>query len=285
MSWIRVAEGVHQRRYQPVDVSVIAIVGPRGIVVVDTRNDPAEGREIVADIAAEFAAPIVGVVNTHAHYDHTFGNQAFPDAPIFGHERIAAHFAAFEAPRLALVQADASRESDKNWSEVVLTPPTAPISTETVIAPGGRDIVLLPLAPGHTDTDLAIQVPDAGVWLLGDVIEESGPPMFGSGSYPLAWGEVLAALASRIRPGDIVVPGHGEVVDRDFVVAQADALRRVAAHLRTAHAAGRSIDEALADRALPWPDDFLRSAFERGYAQLDAAQLGSEPLDARTGDG
>ncbi|NQX10820.1 MBL fold metallo-hydrolase [Microbacteriaceae bacterium VKM Ac-2855] len=269
-TWIRVADGVWQRRYQPVDVSVVAIEGPTGVVIVDTRNNGAEGAEIKADAAAVFEGPVVAAINTHAHYDHTFGNRAFSEVPIFGHHRVPAHFAAFEAPRLARVQADPTLEPDQRWADVELTPPTVLVRQETAIAPGGRRIVLLPLPPGHTDTDLAILVPDARVWLLGDVIEESGPPMFGSGSHPLEWPQVLDALLERIEPGDAIVPGHGTVVDREFVRRQADSLRAVAAAIRAAYDAGQSIDDAVGGHGLPWPDAFLRSAFADGFAQLGA---------------
>lgn len=270
MSWIEVAPGVHHRRYDPVDVSVGVILGPQGAVVIDTRNNPREGREILDDVATSFGEPVRAVINTHADYDHTFGNAAFAGLPIFGHVRTAAHFDAYEAPRLAAVQADPDREPDKDWADVVLAPPTHLTAAEAAIAPGGREIRLIPLPPGHTDTDLAVLVPDAGVWFLGDVVEESGPPMFGSGSYPLAWPEVLAGLLIRIRTGDVVIPGHGAEVDRDFVARQALALGDVAAHIRLAHAAGASIEDALDGHGLPWPDALLRSALERGFAQLDA---------------
>jgi glyoxylase-like metal-dependent hydrolase (beta-lactamase superfamily II) len=36
------------------------------------------------------------------------------------------------------------------------------------------------LGRGHTDNDLLVHVPDASAWLVGDVLEESGPPMYGS---------------------------------------------------------------------------------------------------------
>jgi glyoxylase-like metal-dependent hydrolase (beta-lactamase superfamily II) len=270
MNWIRVGEGVYQRRYQPVDVSVGVIVGPDGIVVVDTRNNPREGREIRADIGAEFGAPVRAVINTHAHYDHTFGNAAFAGLPIFGHVRTAAHYDEHEARRLARVQADPALEPDKDWTDVVLTPPTALVDAEVTIAPGGREIRLIPLPPGHTDTDLAVLVPDARVWFLGDVIEESGPPMFGSGSFPLDWPSVLDSLLRSIRTGDVVIPGHGAAVDRSFVVRQAEALRDVATHIRSAHSFGASVEKALDGHGLPWPSPFLRSALERGFAQLDA---------------
>ncbi|GAA2235449.1 MBL fold metallo-hydrolase [Herbiconiux moechotypicola] len=274
--WDEVGAGVFHRRYQPVDVSVVAVVGPSGVTVVDTRKNPAEAREIVDDVDAAFGLPVVAAVNTHAHYDHTFGNQVFVGlgVPVYGHAGIAAHFERFEGPRLAAVQADAQREPDKDWGEVVLTVPTVVVpgvaGGAMRIAPGGRPIDLVPLPPGHTDTDLAVHVPDAGVWALGDVIEQSGPPMFGSGSYPLGWGGALRALAPRIRSDEVIVPGHGEPVDLGFLMRQAERFDEVARMIVRAWETRTAVDEVQLPGGLleVWPDWMLRSALRAGFAQL-----------------
>ncbi|WP_440708037.1 MBL fold metallo-hydrolase [Herbiconiux sp. YIM B11900] len=271
VGWREVAAGVFQRRYEPVDVSVVAIVGPEGVVIVDTRNNPREGEGILRD-SEVFGVPVVAAVNTHAHYDHSFGNQAFAarGIPIHGHAGIAEHYERFEGPRLAAVQADPSREPDKDWGEVRLTPPDVPVGAVSRIAPGGRAIELIPLPPGHTDTDLAVRVPDAAVWLLGDVIEQSGAPMFGSGSYPLRWGAALRGLGERIGPDDVIVPGHGEVVDRAFVLEQARLLEEIAAMVRRAGVAGTPVDDVLPpdELAAYWPDWMLRSALRAVLSPL-----------------
>ena len=269
---MRVASGVFHRRYEPLDLSVGVIVGSTGITVVDTGGSPAEAKEILRDVAEDFALPIVAAVNTHAHYDHTFGNQVFAaqDIPIYGHQLIPRHFAQHEAPRLHKVQQQPESEPDKAWADVELTPPTVLVSSALRIDPGGREVELRPVPSGHTDTDLAILVPDARAWFLGDIVEESGPPMFGSGCYPLDWPDALEALLRRILPGDTVVPGHGSVIDRDFIVEQASRLRAVATEIRALHHADASLDDAPFSQTLQeyWPEDLLRSALTAGYRQL-----------------
>jgi glyoxylase-like metal-dependent hydrolase (beta-lactamase superfamily II) len=272
--WTEIATGVHQRRYEPLDVSVVVIDGKDGLLLVDTRCDPDEADELIAEVTIRFPSPIRWVVNTHAHFDHSFGNQRFGpaselDLPIYGHRNIRRHYADYEAPRLMSYLADPSGEPDRSWRDVVLTPPTHEVSERTSIDIGGRVVELIPLAPGHTDTDIALLVPDARLWILGDIIEESGPPMYGSGSFPLGWPEVLAELLDQMRPFDIVIPGHGRVVDRGFVAAQADALRLVADRIRNAEARNLTTAEAL-DEHDDWPIPVagLVTAFDRGLQQL-----------------
>ncbi|MFL4473782.1 MBL fold metallo-hydrolase [Paeniglutamicibacter sp. MACA_103] len=271
MAWDEVAADVFVKRYEAGDVNVVAILGPKGVTVIDTRGSPAEAREIVGDVAKRFGTPIVGAVNTHAHYDHSFGNSVFVDlgVPVIGHHRIPDHYAAFEGPRLRAWQADPAREPDKQWDHVVLTQPTVLIQRSTTLTASGRNIELIPISRGHTDTDLIVYVPDAGVWALGDAIEESGPPMFGSGCWPIEWPAALDEVLLRMQPNDVVVPGHGRLVDREFVTRQAIALHAVEDAIKSAHAAGAGIEEALDTVQLPWPKWMLRSAFEQGFSQLD----------------
>ena len=209
--WKQVAQRVFQRRYDPLDITVGAVLGEHGLTVIDTRNNACEAQEIIDDVSARFDLPIVAVINTHAHYDHTFGNQLFAQhsIPIYGHHLIPSHFEEYEKPRLEKVQRSPEAEPEMDWDGVVLTPPTHLLAQPCTLNLGGREVELIPLDAGHTDTELAIHIPDANTWFLGDIIEQSGPPMFGSGAYPLDWPIVLESLLERIQPGDIIVPGHG----------------------------------------------------------------------------
>jgi glyoxylase-like metal-dependent hydrolase (beta-lactamase superfamily II) len=101
----------------------------------------------------------------------------------------------------------------------VITPPTHLVRTRQQYRPGARRLELIPLSPGHTDTDLVVHVADADT-VVGDLIEASGPPMFGSGCYPLEFPGSLRGLLSEIGPADTIIPGHGPLVDRSFAIAQ-----------------------------------------------------------------
>ncbi|MEP7764654.1 MBL fold metallo-hydrolase [Sanguibacter sp. 25GB23B1] len=269
--WSEVADGVLQRRYEPLDVSVCLVVGADELLLVDTRCNPREGAEIRRDVVEVSPLPLRHVVNTHAHYDHTFGNQAFATtARIYGHHRIPAHFEEHEGPRLDAWRADPAAQPHHAWHDVELVAPQVLVHDPVTVDLGGRAVHLLPLGPGHTDTDLVVHVPDASTWIVGDVVEESGPPMYGSGSHPFGWPGVLDDLAARIGPTDVVVPGHGAVVDRAFVLAQAATLGAVATGLRDGILAGTAHDEIVRLLCVTtgYPPEIIGPAVTRGACQL-----------------
>ena len=177
---------------------------------------PAPCGHALVTAAGGRSPPASGVAT---HFDHTFGNQVFTGVPIYGHQRVPAHLAAYEAPMLAEWLAR-GEEPVEEWAEVEITPPTVLVGQELRIVVGDRFVDLLHLGRGHTDNDIVLHVPDASAWIVGDLVEESGPPMYGSGCFPLEWPGTSAALANRLGQADVVVPGHGKPVTRPFVEAQ-----------------------------------------------------------------
>ena len=99
---------------------------------------------------------------------------------------------------------------------MVITPPTDLIVARHLMNLGDRFVTLLHLGRGHTDNDLLVHVPDAAAWLLGDVIEESGPPMYGPECFPLEWPLTVARLLTLLGGDDVLVPGHGGPVGPSF---------------------------------------------------------------------
>jgi glyoxylase-like metal-dependent hydrolase (beta-lactamase superfamily II) len=274
MGWDEVADGVFQRRYNPLDVSVCVIRGADGLAVVDTRSSPQQADVIRADLRELGSQPVRWVINTHAHYDHSFGNQRFGRAsdlnvPIYGHVRVPAHLDRYERHMLADWIAR-GEEPVEEWREVVITPPTELVGDRYVLDLGDRAVELLHLGRGHTDNDLLLRIPDAAVWLAGDVIEESGPPCYGSGCFPFDWPQTVTRLLGLTDDGDVLVPGHGAPVDPAFVRAQQGQLAAVADLIRELHASGVPAGQAAVAGGDQWPLPVagLAPAIEAGYAQL-----------------
>jgi glyoxylase-like metal-dependent hydrolase (beta-lactamase superfamily II) len=215
---------------------------------------------------------VVAVVNTHAHFDHSFGNQRFPGIPIYGHVRVPPHLDRYERPMLADCVAR-GEEPVAEWAAVEITPPTVLVGDEYRLEVGGRIVDLLHLGRGHTDNDIVLHLPDASAWLVGDLVEESGPPMYGSGCFPLEWPGTCAELADRLGTADAVVPGHGRPVDRTFVAGQQGDLAAVAALITELHAEGVPVERVVEAGRGRWalPPEGLDPAVAAAYDTLEGA--------------
>lgn len=263
MPWDEVGPGVFRRRYASFDLNVAAVVASDGVLVVDTRASPREAQELLDDLRHLSRRPARWVVNTHWHVDHTLGNALFPLAEIWGHPSVPA----------MLAQRGAAAAVELVGAESEGAEPVAPsrfVATSHWLDLGDRGVELRHLGRAHTDGDVVVVVPEAGVVLAGDLVEQSGPPAYGDDSYPLEWPATLARVGELLGAGSAVVPGHGDVVDRKFVCAQLEGLEAVARALRELHGAGIPLAEALEagrDR-WPWPASTLVHAVERGYRQL-----------------
>ncbi|WP_441251260.1 MBL fold metallo-hydrolase [Kitasatospora sp. McL0602] len=245
MGWIEVADGVFRRRYEPCDVTVGVVAGEGGLLLVDTRCGLAEAREVRAQLRELSSAPVRWVVNTHVHFDHVWGNAEFaaprqlPAAEIWAHRAaVAAMRAAADDPRAAEFRAYLAGRGPE-WAariaELVEVAPDREVEREhTLDLGGGRVVQLRHLGRGHTDGDLVVRVPDAGVVFVGDLVEESGPPAFGADCFPGEWATTLDALVAFAGPGAVFVPGHGEPVGESFVRGQAAHIRALVLEGRVA---------------------------------------------------
>lgn len=267
-TWRELAPGVYVRRHHELELNCGLVLGQTRALVIDTRSTTDRGHELAASVREVTPLEQV-VVNTHAHYDHCFGNAAFRDSQIYAHvgaaddlrttaehqrEQVVAHLRT-DRPELAQTYLD---------TEVVL--PFYLVEEDTEIDLGGRTVHLLYGGRAHTDHDLAVAVPDAGVVFWGDLVEQGADPAM-EDAFPLEWGQTLMQL--RLHPqaheADIAVPGHGDVVDAAFVDEQQAVLSRLAGTLADELGHGlRDIDALVARcRGLGLTETTLRDAAMR----------------------
>lgn len=265
-SWRQVAPGVHVRRHEELNLNCGLVEGDERALLIDTRSYHEHGIELLEAVRAVTDKELV-VVNTHAHYDHCFGNSAFRDSQIYAHagavddllrtgehqrEQIAAHMRGSE-------REDEARLVEE--TEIVL--PFYLVEEDTRLDLGGRVVELLWSGRGHTDHDLVVAVPDAQVVFAGDLVEEGADPMM-EDAFPLEWASTLRTLLGKPSAElcDTWVPGHGDVVDRAFVEQQTDQLGQLAERFAEVLEAGAPGVDALlgACRGLGLEDQTVRDA-------------------------
>jgi glyoxylase-like metal-dependent hydrolase (beta-lactamase superfamily II) len=230
--WIEVAEGVHARRYEELDLTVGLVVGAERCLVVDTRGDVDQGTELAAAVREITPLPWA-VVYTHAHFDHAWGTEAFLPCEIWAHERCAAELTEDPGAARATWQEHYRKEGKPEIADAIgrttITPPDHTFTGRVELDLGGRTAVLLHPGAAHTDHDVVVHVPDAAVVFAGDVVEnaEAGFSAFSFSSETdlTAWPDALDAILA-LDPR-VVVPGHGDPVDAGFVRYHRDGLHEL----------------------------------------------------------
>ena len=257
MPWQEVGDRVYRRRYRSFDLNVGAVVGDDQVLVIDTRGWRAQAEELRRDLRLLSPFPWRQIVNTHAHFDHCFGNGLFGEAAIWGHERCAENLRTRGEEQRANMIAGMPDVAD-DLAEVEIVPPDNLVSERATLLVGGREVELRYLGRGHTDNDLVVLVPDAGVVFAGDIVEEGAPPSYGD-AWPLEWPVTVDRLLA-IAPAT-VVPGHGDVVDLAFVRRQLGEMAEMAELCRQV-GRGELAPEAAIGRA-PFAEREARLALER----------------------
>ena len=165
--------------------------------------------EILPALAQQGGFEVVGLLATHADWDHLLGRLAFPEAPLGAAETTAA--------RLANEPGAAQREL-RAFDEQLYIERPRPLSlpgAQQLPVPGkvelgDRELELHP-ADGHTVDGMAIWIPWASVLVCGDYLSPVEIPVVeGSASAYLA---TLDRLEPLVEAAAHVVPGHGPPID------------------------------------------------------------------------
>lgn len=269
-AWSEVGAGCFVRRYEPFDVSCGVVGGGEGLLVVDTRLSTAQGRKLVDDVRALSPLPVLAVLNTHLHFDHTYGNgalrAAWPGAPLVAHETVPADLLADEPRIKGRYAADRDDPIRDEVLGTTVVPPDTVFSSVWSVDLGDRHVEAVHAGRGHTAGDVVVHVPDADVVYAGDLVEESGPPAYGADSYPLEWPQTLELLIGLLSGSSAVVPGHGAAVGKEFVLGQRADLADVAGQVQDLVRSAVPVTEALARGSWPYPAERLADAVRRGYA-------------------
>ena len=135
---IELESGVYARLHEGLTNAGI-IVGDEGVLVIDSLRVPSFARDLISDVRHITDKPIQYLVDTHSHWDHSWGNEEFPEATIIGHENCYNEMVDVEWNRQWLEQIMSSGDP---WSEeaglVTITPPNLTFETSMRLYFGGQ---------------------------------------------------------------------------------------------------------------------------------------------------
>ncbi|MGW1140508.1 MBL fold metallo-hydrolase [Streptomyces zhihengii] len=219
--WERLADGVGRRRLPTWDATVGLVAGEDAVLLWDTGSTIREGAAIRAEVQGLLGRRVTHVALSHPHFDHVLGTAVFAGAEVYGALgldgllRREGDALRQDAVRHGVAPGEAAEAAD------VLVVPHHAVTGECTIDLGGRQAVLADAGPGHTGHDLALLVPGTpDVVFCGDLVEESGEPQAGPDAIGARWPAALDRLLALGGPDARYVPGHGAVVDAEFVRRQ-----------------------------------------------------------------
>jgi cyclase len=181
-----------------VGIASYAVVDGHQALVYDTHVSVAHGRRIRADLEARAARDIT-VVLSHWHLDHVAGTGAFADCVLIANIRTAAHLGA----RRAGIEAGA----DKGPPAIrPLILPSQVFDSQMSLTVGNRVVELIG-ANIHSDDATVIWLPDAGLLLAGDTLEDPATYVCEPQDFAVHLTDLdrLAALNPRA-----ILPNHGD---------------------------------------------------------------------------
>lgn len=222
--WMEVGQDNYVLTTEGSHLNTGLIVGSERAMVIDTGCGPRHGREILAAVREKTHLPLV-VVNTHAHYDHFFGNAVFADAGVtefWAHEQCARQIDERGDLQRREVTTVEPEMADSVGDAVELVVPNAIVRDQPVLVNlGNTSATLFYLGRGHTDGDLLVG--SATALFVGDLVEHGTYPSF-EDSYPKEWADALRHISALRHRYSFLVPGHGEPCTDQFVKTMANTL-------------------------------------------------------------
>lgn len=185
--------------------AVVALSARDGIVVVDTTMQAGIDKELRRVIAREFGREdFKYLINTHEHWDHTFGNQVYADCEIIAHaycpegmqsiyedqlQFMVAHINDWAAQlETELKAVEAGTEEAKKLEEQLksaritlrdlgsdfkLTLPTKTFTDQMRLDLGDMTLELYYAGGVHSPSDIFIFIPEERLLLTGDVMADA----------------------------------------------------------------------------------------------------------------
>ena len=249
--------------------NILVSIGENGVLLVDDQMP--EAKNVILRAIRKLGGRSVDyVINTHWHFDHAEGNNAFGPS--------GAQIIAQENSRYMMLN-----PQPINLSFVVY--PQQPYPLEAVpeityknsmnLHLNGDRIELYHFGHAHTTGDSAVYLRDSNVLHMGDVFNMSGPPFIDADNGGSIDGiiQFCEEVLKVVNDETIVVPGHGPISTTQDIQTYIDMLIVVRDRIRSQIDEGKNLEEIMAsDPSKEWRDKFGEGPFIQGV--VDRAYAG-----------
>jgi cyclase len=262
---IELANGVYARLHEGLTNAGI-IIGDDGVMLIDSLRVPSFARDLIADVKKLTDKPIRYVVDTHSHWDHSWGNEEFPNSTLVGHANCRREML---DPDITVAWRDKVIASGDPWSEeaksVQITPPALTFEDTLHLEFAGRPIDMHWLGRAHTSGDIFINLPDDGLLFTGDVAQDGGVPYMMDG-YLKDWvgtdSRLVGIECERFMAGHGPIGSPAAISEaRDFIVTLVSGVEAAIADGQDSATAESAINTSLSERFGGW----------RGFERVEAS--------------
>jgi cyclase len=241
--------------------NAVFLVTDDGVLLIDTRTHPREGRDLLERIRKVTDKPVKWVINSHFHGDHHMGNSVFKDlGATFVAQEETARIMQRVQPKEMARRVEGFRSRGYDPADVKLVLPDVTFDSKMTIRLGGREVRLFYLGPGQQAGDTFVQFPHARLLFTpGAFAKHSMPNMLFTPSVD-NWIKLLDQVA--VMDVDAILPAHGDIATRADVKELAAMLADENATVKDAVNRGVSLDQATTTLTFPQYKDW------RNYARL-----------------
>lgn len=286
------------------------VVLEHSVIVFDTHFTPEAGQALLNAIRSVTLKPVRYVVNSHAHADHTHGNQVFPDAQLISSTPARRDVLEEDLPSLNRTISVAQAQIDKiqhemakekepsqlqrmrelirtrdeyirTMSRLKIAAPFMTLDDRLRIQEGNQEIRLLCLGKGHTEGDVVMLLPAQRIAFVGDLFFNEAIPNVQDASI-LTWMKTLEEVLKL--DADKFVPGHGGVGGRRDIQNFLSYFETLQSLVKVYVDRGDSVEQATRDITVPAKfstyrfQNFFPSNVQKMYAELKALQIGVVPV-------
>ncbi len=212
-------------------------VTEKGVVLVDTKL-PGWGQPILDRIKTVTNKPVITIINTHTHGDHTGSNEFFGTAVT-----IVAH----ENTRANMVKMDEFKGDKSKFL------PAKTYKDKLSIGSGRDQVDLHYFGIGHTNGDTFVVFPAIRTLHTGDMFAWKALPYIdtSNGGSVVAHAQTLANVVGTLKNVDTVITGHTPVLTWSDLREYADFNGDFVTWARGQMKAGKTVDQAAAEYTVP----------------------------------
>lgn len=221
--------------------NAVFLVGPTGVLVVDTGFDAREAYKLLAAIRRISSLPIRYIVNTHYHPDHQGGNGIVgPEAVVISSDWTRNRTLQFVGRDLLALQQQLQGAELESFRSARFLPATLTLGQKLTVYLGEHIVEIRSVGHAHTPGDLFVYFPRQHVIAAGDLFLSDASPDMDDGDIT-GWIRALENLLAL--PADALVPGHFEVASRKQVQRFHDYLADLRQQVQRLRQAGASVEQ------------------------------------------